>query len=451
MIGIGATYSQGIMAPGGTGAWGNMVYMGAAYAYPKPYTNSSMSLRQRSEGSLSFGFGFGDPVSGIGVQVGSGILEATTFDIYNLGAKFHRYFGRGISAAFAVENLVTLNESNHPSTAKNTNEYFALTKDFSYTAPSGGALSRLSLSLGGGVGRFSKLPEIDTATHKGNKGTYAFGALRYNLFKGVSLHAEWTGVNANAGLSFSGRILKIPVSILVCAADLTKYSGDGIRVMVAGGIVYQFKGKSAANENKTQLINQMITQNMIQNNVAAVKDSLNQQISELERQVTELKEFKNQQQQINQDVNSIQRNVNELKTNVEKLETNQQTQEMEQGSNQKYNAKNQTGAKNKKTKSQNREINLRSDDVVKVDSIGNEYYELSNGMYVVIYAFKYKENALKAVAMEKEKGVDVTIGYNKTKEIFYLYTAKFSNLKDARKHRLEEIERGFENAWIHIY
>ena len=98
--------TQGIIAPGGTGAWGNMVYLGGAFAFPKPYASKSLSIPYRSEVAPTFGFGFGDPVSGIGVQVGSGMLNVSEFDLYSLGVKFHKYFGSGISAALAVENLI---------------------------------------------------------------------------------------------------------------------------------------------------------------------------------------------------------------------------------------------------------------------------------------------------------------------------------------------------------
>jgi len=51
--------------------------------------------------------------------------------------------------------------------------------------------------------------------------------------------ADWNGVNLNAGVSKTFMINKLPIVIALGAADLTNYSGDGVRGIFIVGTGFQ--------------------------------------------------------------------------------------------------------------------------------------------------------------------------------------------------------------------
>ena len=62
-----------------------------------------------------------------------------------------------------------------------------------------------------------------------------FGNVAYELFNTFNIIGEWNGINLNAGVSKTLFIDKIPLAISAGALDLTSFSGDGVRFVVAVG------------------------------------------------------------------------------------------------------------------------------------------------------------------------------------------------------------------------
>ena len=190
----GKSFAQGIMAPGGTGAWGNLVYGGFGITSPQPYSSDNASIDQ-TDMIAAFGIGLGNPIEGLGFQLGSSMLNVSEQDLYNFGIKVHRYFGSGTSVAVGIEDLFTFGSGE--SDDIQSSQYIAVTKDLKYKYLPGTFLSKMKYSVGVGFGRFSELSVYDNQEHNRTNGTYAFGAISYKLTKRFNYHLEWSGVNLN--------------------------------------------------------------------------------------------------------------------------------------------------------------------------------------------------------------------------------------------------------------
>ncbi len=412
----GNTFGQGILAPGGTGAWGNMVYGGFGLTTPQPYSNKYSSLK-KTDMVAAFGVGLGNPVKGLGFQLGSNMLDVSEQDLYNFGVKVHRYFGKGVSAGAGIDNLFTFGSEGAKSDVNYSSEYVAVTKDLQYTMAPGTFLSKISYSVGVGFGRFSKLSDADEAEHNRKNGTYAFGAIQYAVAKRVNLHLDWSGTNLNAGISITSFVESIPFSIILSVADLTPYSGDGPRFLGAFGMAYQFK-QEGEDANKDQQIKDMFNSNNEQMlyKINTVKDDLDKQIDELEKQI-EL-----------------------LKTNQGRPQTNNADES------------NSSGTYSDNDKVLNDKVkNYKNDDIVKVNAGDETGYNVDHGYYVIIHSFREKEMAEGAVRQEKGKGVDAQIVYNKTRKWYYIYSYYYKNLKEALVKSSEQRSKGYEGCWVHIY
>lgn len=404
-------FSQGIFAPGGTGAWGNMVYGGIG-AFTAPYSD-------KEDAVVAFGVGLGDPVNGFGFQIGSNMLDVSEQDAYNLGVKVHKYFGEGITVGVGLENILEFGERVGNTKGYFSSQYVAMTQDLRYKYYSG-FLSRISYNLGVGFGRFSELTDQDKIEHDRENGTYVFGGLAYQATKRIKLHTDWSGVNLTAGVSLTSAIESIPFSIIVAATDLTDYTGDGARLIGAIGMVYQW-GLKDANTGKEKINTEyQNNQDELLNKIDQLKNDLDAQIDVLEKEI-ELIKKKQSDADVYEDVN---------KASVDQTNSTDDANEK---------------ALNQKVK------NYSTDEIVKVNDDGSIGDNAESGYYVVIHSFREKTRAQNAVTMEKDKGTTAKIVYNKNRKWYYVYSHMYKNLKEALVKSTEQREAGYEGAWVHIY
>jgi hypothetical protein len=223
------SYAQGIMIPTGRGSWGNRIFIGAGLTYPQTYSNKPDMV-------TSFGVGLLNPYKSIGFQINCNIVDVSALDAYTFGFKIHKYFGLGTTMSIGGNNLIKIGLSDAADSY-----YMVLSHDLKYNYSADKILSRVSFSIGCGVGGvFSEKSPMDIAKGKSKHGTYVFGALQYEINKYLRYQVEWSGINLNTGITIRGVLKKIPLGISICAADLTSYSGDRVRFLISIGTGYKF-------------------------------------------------------------------------------------------------------------------------------------------------------------------------------------------------------------------
>jgi len=416
--------AQGLMVPGGTGAWGNMIYGGVGLTTPQAYYDKYPGI-DKTKMLGSFGVGLGDPVKLLGFQIGSSMMDISQHDMYNLGLKVHKYFGEGLSVAVGIEDLFTFGSSTQASSGYSS-EYIALTKDLRYNFVPQSIMSKVSYSLGVGVGRFSELSQYDVKDKNRKNGTYVFGGLQYHIDKRFSLHADWTGTNLDAGLSFNSFVEKVPFTIILGAADLTPYSGNGVRFIGAVGFAYQIKDNRDAEREQEMKDAIKKSKDDMCLKIDQTKDELDKKIKLLEEEIKNLKE--------------------KQKGMPSSFNPNSSTNDDYASS-----MSNAGGADNDKNKVKN----FKNDIIVKVDTsltgTGSTNTRVEHGYYVIIHSFRQKEMAENSVRLEKQKGVEANIVYNQNRKWYYIYTNMYKNLKEALAKSTEQREKGYEGAWVHIY
>lgn len=422
-----SVFSQGIMTPGGTGAWGNMIFVGVGITTPQPYPNKPLTdVKNFDEFSgisdmvASFGFGIGNPTKNLGLQFGINMLDVSEQDLYNFGAKAHRYFRNGISVGIGAENIYMVGAKTSDRAIPSA--YIAMTHNFGYVYSPKLFISRFSYSIGAGYGRFSKLTVFDEKHHDRNYGTIGFAALQFRISKNFRYHIEWSGINLNTGLSFNAKLFKIPFSVVLAAADLTSFSGDRVRFLGAVGAIWQFKRKQKS-ISKDKSIEELIhsnerfalEENKIQhqhNMLVSKKLELSDKVSMLEEELDQLKKG--------------QRPVN-------------------------YGDKNLPDSVYGEPEVDNA-LNLDDDKIVKINKKEDAGYSIEPGIYLVIHSLERKENAIHAVKMYEKIGVQTKIGYNADREIHYLYVDKFpvSDYVTASRKKVDYRKNGFDDAWLFI-
>ncbi len=252
-------YSQGVTAPGGSGAWGNMFYGGIVYSHFQPYSKAT-------DLTTTFGIGLGDPYNAVGFQIGSSMLETGALERFNMGLKVHHFVDKGISAAIGAENMVTFGTEGTRYDLP-VSLYFAFTQYVRDYVPKECFLSRISYCLGAGVGRFSKLNLLDEKQHGRTKGTTVFGGVSYMYSNNLSFSIDWSGTNMNVGVFATTYVAKIPINFSLAILDLTPYSGDRLRFVAGVCCIYQFPGKPEESE-------ELLIKKMLQNQEKEILNNL---------------------------------------------------------------------------------------------------------------------------------------------------------------------------------
>ena len=211
--------AQTLTTPTAEGASNNIVFMGVGGSSPAPYAT-------KADGAAVIGFGVGDPIKNLGIQVCLISLDLSQWDRYSTAIHLSRSLGNGSTFGVGVENIMLTDGGD---TAKS---YYAVYSQVVQTEPfinKTTGVSRLHFSIGAGNGRFADKSGDDIASGKGEHGTYIFGNVAYEVADQFNVITDWNGINLNAGVSKTFMIGKYPLVIAVGAADLTNYSGDGVR------------------------------------------------------------------------------------------------------------------------------------------------------------------------------------------------------------------------------
>ncbi len=182
------------------------------------------------DGSMSVGVGIGDPTQWVGLEVTSTIisLQNSFAEDGNFNFKVHHAIpSYRMSVAIGVENTGRWGAAKQTESAN----YAAVTKIFDASPAGSNVPMSLALTAGAGDGRFSK-PGEDTVN--------PFGAVALSLYRRISVIADWTGRDLNAGVSFLP-LATWPIVVSVGAINLTERYATVVQF--AGGIGYTYRFK----------------------------------------------------------------------------------------------------------------------------------------------------------------------------------------------------------------
>ena len=215
--------AKSLMTPSAWGAAYGTAFVGAGAAKRTPYLPSA-------DGVMALGYGLSDPVLNVGVQLGSTVSDISEFDNVSFSFKVHRYVGRGTAVAVGGESLF----SGGPFVDDAGDTFYLVVSHVLQGVPSSRpGIGRVHMSAGVGTGRFAKKSDRDFSEGKGRNGTRAFASVAVEMSAGTNVILEWSGTNLLTGLSRTIRTTYVPVALSFGLADLTNFSGDGVR-LVAG-------------------------------------------------------------------------------------------------------------------------------------------------------------------------------------------------------------------------
>ena len=101
-------------------------------------------------------------------------------------------------------------------------------------------IGRVHLSAGVGTGRFARKSDRDFSEGKGRDGTAAFGNVAVEAAAGTNILLEWSGTNLLTGVSKTIQTRTVPISLSLGIADLTGYSGNGVRLLGGAAVAVPF-------------------------------------------------------------------------------------------------------------------------------------------------------------------------------------------------------------------
>lgn len=223
--------SSSIISPTAfTARWGQ-AFTGAGFQERARYITGS-------DGAISTGFGVGDPRKNVAFQTTMTILDLTnnnnSDDGFMKRGSFSFKAGRLIAndwmVAVGVENAIVWGF-----TDSGTSVYGVVSRTFSLKETTAEPLSRLTVSLGLGNGRFRT--EDDFANDKNT--VNVFGSVGLRIAQPVSAIADWSGQDLSLGVSVVP-LPNIPLVISPALTDITGSAGDGVRFRVGVGYSYFF-------------------------------------------------------------------------------------------------------------------------------------------------------------------------------------------------------------------
>ncbi len=68
----------------------------------------------------------------------------------------------------------------------------------------------------------------------------AFGNVAIEVAGGTNVILEWSGTNLLTGMSKTFQTRAMPISLCIGLADLTTYSGDGVRLIAGAAVALSF-------------------------------------------------------------------------------------------------------------------------------------------------------------------------------------------------------------------
>jgi len=318
-----------------------------------------------------------------------------------------------------------------------------------YVVPASNFFSRLSYTIGAGFGRFSSISPKDFSEGKGwsgitnlfpqdrKYGTFGFAALQFKISKNLAYTVEWSGINLNTGISFLAKIGNVPIRFTVAAADLTDFTGSGVRWV--GGFTIGFKQKTKKVDDEEEKpksgidmekleellkINQIETLSHIDKTIQdKVAEIANAQLDSTKNvnyaDNTHLNNKNNRNQTNNNQINKGNNEINE-NDNVDKLDNYQQLRI------------------------------LTAEKVTEYSFTEEKGERLQTGIYLVIYSFKNKGYAERAFRTVRSSGIDAYLAYNQTRDWYYIYAETFDI--DSLQIALSKCDvyrsRGYDGAWL---
>lgn len=222
--------AKSIMTPSAWGAAYGSVFVGAGVSERTPYLPSA-------DGVVALGVGMGDPVLRVGLQLGTTVSDLSEADNFSFSFKLHRYLGRGTAIAVGGESLF----SEGPLVDDAGDSFYLVVSHVVQGLSSGRpGIGRLHLSAGAGTGRFAEKSPRDIAEGKGEDGTYVFGSVAVEVVRDLNIFTEWSGTNLHVGVSKTLQTPRVPIALSLGLADLTGYTGDGVRVVAGGALAFSF-------------------------------------------------------------------------------------------------------------------------------------------------------------------------------------------------------------------
>ncbi len=222
--------AKAIMTPTAWGAAFGSAYLGTGAALRTPYLPTA-------DGILGLGYGMGDPVLNVGLQIGTTISDLSEFNNVSFSFKLHRYLTKGTTIALGGETLFS---NDALSDDAGDTYYFVVSHVVQTLGSIRPGIGRVHLSAGAGTGRFARKSDRDVAEGKGRNGTVVFGNIAVEIARDMNVILEWSGTNLHSGLTKTIRTQSVPLLLSVGVADLTEYSGDGIRLVAAAAVAVSF-------------------------------------------------------------------------------------------------------------------------------------------------------------------------------------------------------------------
>jgi len=226
-------YGKSLTTPVAWGAAYGTVFAGAGIESRAPYAHGSAFSNHAGDGGAIIGLGVGNPVENLGLQAALTQYDMTKWDRWGMSFHVHHYLGSASSIAVGAQNLMLSSGTDSEQSYYIVYSKGVLSPSFVNTDNS---TTRLHYSIGAGSGQYANKTQLDISAGKGKHGTYVFGNIAYELFNQFNVITDWNGMNLNAGISKTFLISEsFPIVITAGAVDLTGYSGDGVRYIVAVG------------------------------------------------------------------------------------------------------------------------------------------------------------------------------------------------------------------------
>ena len=222
--------AKSIMTPSAWGAAFGSAFLGVGAAERTPYLPAA-------DGIVALGYGMGDPVLNAGLQIGTTVSDLSEFNNISFSFKIHRYLARGTTVAIGGESLFS--NDDFADDAGDT-FYFVVSHVMQAFGSSRPGIGRVHVSAGVGSGRFARKSGRDFSEGKGRNGTAAFGNVAVEVARGTNIIFEWSGTNLLTGVSKTIQTQNMPISFSLALADLTKYSGNGVRVLGGAALAVSF-------------------------------------------------------------------------------------------------------------------------------------------------------------------------------------------------------------------
>jgi hypothetical protein len=319
--------------------------------------------------------------------------------------------GKGVAVGFGADNFVRWGDAKRVPWSP-ASWYLSFSQKLKYVK-SEGFVSRLGYTVGLGTGRFGSLSQKELDNDQGlkyyknkNSATLFYGALSVDILKWLEADVEWSGRNLHAGLGFNFKAWKLPTRIIVGAADLTEFTGEGTRFFAGLGVAYQFKDVKYVELDTKKL-----------------EEKMDKAHKECMDKVDDLKK---DHEQILANQKAMQDRLDNLEKQV------QDVQNVQKALTDDANTMNSKGTKK----------DFATD--------GSNLKDGGNGEYVVVYSRRSLEEASALSKKLQKKGKASEVTTNNTKSWYHVYTHLFSTQqhKDALKKSSDQRRNGYVGAWV---